>query len=236
MAYKYINVTDFAPVMDTIVFTVIKLGILLILWFLVFMLLKKGFNYINHPKTMFAIFFFLTAAAFYLNKTLLWPFVESFTFAPFVFLAIAVVFVYLIYFLAHKYLRNPDKIIRYLPGQPNLAFRYVYIFPKLMNLFFQQTMVLSFIAVLLQFFQPDTVILIMPLLFCLLHAVVLFTDGFKAGMIYVCFSCLGGFIFAVLILNVNYGFVYNIIVQWVFYICLGLYFWVRYTLDEKYRF
>ncbi len=216
--------------------SIIKITLLLILWGFFFISQYKGFTYTKYPSLVGVYFLFLSFIAYYLNKCQIFSFIKNITIYHVVLLFMFILILFFVFFLVNKFLKKPKKILQRFPTQCNLTFEYRYILPKSTNILFQQIMIIIFISLLLKFINPEIVIIIMSFLFCILHYSMVIREGLKMGIIYMFFACLAGFLFSIIIINIENGIIYNIILHWLFYILFGMYYWIRYNLNPGYKF
>ncbi|HUD44753.1 MAG TPA: hypothetical protein VMR41_04380 [Patescibacteria group bacterium] len=100
---------------------------------------------------------------------------------------------------------------------------YRYIVTKSFNILTQQVGAISIIAMLKDLgFSNQLVMLLFALIFGLSH-LYLFKRDFFFGAVTTTAAFLGGFIFPVIILNVQYGVVYTFMLHWLYYLTLAAY-------------
>ncbi len=104
---------------------------------------------------------------------------------------------------------------------------YKYLFSKSFDILFQQTMVVILTLLLLKNkFSILEIIFLFAFIFGSIHLGQYVYSGKFFGTYYLIFSMVSAIIFPILILKVNYGFVYTYSIHWLFYTLSGVFFWI----------
>lgn len=210
---------------------VLDIGIWVGLWIITFgvfaLLRKKGMTY--NKKYGWTILYFLSfsivGGLFF--RDILVEITAEFTIIPFIILFFVYIFTVIAYFLSHKHLKKPTKSMEKYHDQHFIKMDYKYLASKSFDIFFQQVMILILILWLSkETFSMIEIIVYFVLLFGIVHLIGIITAGKVFGTYYLVMSLIGAVIFPILILNVNYGFVYSYIIHVSFYSISSIVFWL----------
>ncbi len=136
-------------------------------------------------------------------------------------------FTLVIYYVAPKILKRPNNLIRNSPNAFFLLLDFRYLISKTFEIIFQQVGIIILIVILLELeLSLSMIIFMFAILFGGAHIGLFKTEGKFWGSYFFIFSIFSAFLFPILILNVNYGFIYAFIVHWIFYIISGVVFWI----------
>lgn len=120
---------------------------------------------------------------------------------------------------------NPQWLLDLFPGQGMLSLGERYILAKIADVIFQQliagAMILSLAAANVPY---PTIVLVFVALFAGAHLYLFETSGIFWGIYYTTYAALGGFAFTFLILFVQNGILYTIIIHMLFYVLSGVLF------------
>ncbi len=198
-----------------------------VVWVPCFLWFRRGATYIN--KSIFFSLYFLVASAIpllifkkYLLPTVhfgshfpLWPFVVSYG------------IILLSYALAPRFFQRPDKLIAKSPSEYFIYLDFRTVLPKTLEVMFQQIMVVALTIRLSQMgYSIGTIIAAFAIFFGVVHLGMFKTDGKFWGSFFTIAAIISAFIFPVLILKFEYGFVYSFIAHLLFYIPTGVLFWI----------
>jgi hypothetical protein len=141
-------------------------------------------------------------------------------------MASVLAFNFIAYYFGRKFLKKPGELIKGNPNEYNLLMDYRYILPKAMEVFFQQIyIVLLTLTIFDAGFGLGEATLVFALIFGVLHIPLIKSVGKFFGGYYSVFAVLSGVIFPILIIKVEYGFVYTFIIHLFFYILSALGLW-----------
>ncbi|HLC98316.1 MAG TPA: hypothetical protein VJC21_06075 [Candidatus Nanoarchaeia archaeon] len=151
----------------------------------------------------------------------------TFTSIPFVVLVLVYLVTSLAYAFSHKYIQSPSRLIERYPQQFFIQMDYRYLVSKSFDILFQQMMILMLVLWLSQQgFSLSMTMLFSLLLFGGVHIFALIPAGKLFGMYYLIASLLGAVVFPLLVLTVNYGFVYSYALHFFFYTASAVFFWL----------
>lgn len=188
---------------------------------------KMDINMINNHIYSSVYFLFWSIVLFLVFEPWLTGLVDDFNIAPIIILVLLFLgsgFTY--YLLKHK-LKPPKKLMKRYPKEKFLTLSYRYLFSKSFDILFQQMAVITAVIMLAKAGVDFTTLTIgFALVFGFLHARIVQKEG-NIGWIYVIASTFAGLIFPFIILNIDYGFVYTYILHWMYYLLLGVYFWIK---------
>ena len=190
-----------------------------------------GINYIDRFPVTAGYFSVLSAAIVLIFRDTFAGFAGHVTPAPFVVLASAVLAQIFLYRVAAGRLERPDELIRRNPREMFLTLDFRYLFSKSAELMFQQVMIV--LLVWLGWRQTGNVIgatVVFGTVFALGHLPLLALFGDQSGRfarMYIGAALASALVFPVLILEVDFGFVYTYIIHSLFFTLLGIWFWRR---------
>lgn len=202
-----------------------------LLWVITFGLLyfitKRGVTYNKRYGWLILFFLFFTfIAGSYFRDTLI-KVDGKFTFVPILVFVLVYMITICVYYLSHKYLQRPTQLIEKYHHQHFIKMDFRYLVSKSFDILFQQVMIVVMVMWLSQQnYSLRDIILYFLLLFGLVHLFALFPAGKIFGTYYLISSLIGAVIFPILILKVNYGFVYSYIVHFFFYSISSVFFWL----------
>jgi len=204
-------------------------------WGFFFLYLSKRIDYVKHfiwTGTYFLLVAVITAFVFqdYIVRAL-----SDFTIAPLIVLGFATILHVLLYVFIHKYLQEPkDYFVRY-PKRQYLQVDLRRLFSKSMDILSQQV----FVLLLIMFLQDaglttGQIIITFAVIFGMIHApLILIERGTWSSWYFTIFSILSAIIFPILIIKIQYGFVYSYIVHWIFYTFTAVGFWIWYNKHRE---
>lgn len=188
---------------------------------------KMDINMIKNHIYSAIYFLFWSIVLFLVFEPWLSDIITEFNIVPIIILVFLFLVSSLIYYLLKHKLKPPKKLMKRYPKEKFLTLSYRYLFSKSFDILFQQ-MAVVIAVIMLAKSGVDFVTLTFgfALVFGFLHARIVQKEG-SIGWIYVIASTFAGIIFPYLILEVNYGFIYTYILHWMYYLLLGVYFWVK---------
>jgi hypothetical protein len=195
-------------------------------WLMLNILFRKGINYVNN-------FVFVTAYFAVFSMVFAWVFANKLRwmavgFPPKLLILVASVLAlnFVAYYLGRKFLKKPRELIRKNPYEYNILMDYRYILPKAMEIFFQQIFIMLLtLAIFDAGFGLGEAALAFALIFGALHIPLIKSTGKFFGEYYSAFAAVSGVIFPILIIKVEYGFVYTFAIHMLFYIVSAAGFW-----------
>ena len=120
---------------------------------------------------------------------------------------------------------NPVWLAELFPGQGMLTLEERYIFAKIGDVVFQQSVAGAMLLTLLaQGLEYPVIVGIFLVLFTFAHLYLFRTSGFVWGMHYTAYAMLGGFAFPFLIIFVPGGIGYSIVLHMLFYVLSAIFF------------
>lgn len=197
------------------------------LWGIFHALLSRGINYISNP--MGTAFYFLLATLFVLGvyKGLIHKALEAIKGLPSPILGISLGVGALVYLIFPLLLRPPHSLIAENPAMFFLHFDLRYLFAKVFDITFQQTLIFMLVILLLKRgLSRSRTCLLFAALFGLAHLYLLRYEGFALGVYFVIFSAAAGWIFPFLIARYKNGVAYSFSIHWMFYIVTGSLCWL----------
>jgi hypothetical protein len=186
---------------------------------------KKNIDFVDKFAITSAYFLVISLLIIFLFKKLFLPLLEEFTIVPF----IVLVCVYILNIFLYRYARrNLDFDKKQQEKYHRLFFlsmRYKYMFSKSFEIFFQQTMVVLLTLLLMKAgLSIYFVISFFVLIFTVGHIPIVKLKIGKFSAFYIGASFLAGIAFPLLIIFLNYGFVYSYALHWLFYGVTGFTF------------
>jgi len=189
---------------------------------------RSGVNYIDHFLWTASYFLFIAI----ITSLLFWSYIvtalHGFTATPFIVLWIFMLAQVILYIHLPRYLREPKEYFEKYPDRYYLKIDWKRLISKSMDIVAQQV----FIVLLVTFLKDaglslPEIIFSFTFLFALLHIPLIASEwgawpSWLFGGIVIVFSI----IFPILILKVQYGFIYNIIIHWLFYTVTAVIFWI----------
>ena len=212
---------------------IVKIIIWLILWavgwFGFFLLNKKGIDYIK--KYLITVTYFLGLSALiiiYFREDFKQILNTPFNILPIIFLIVLFIINILTYYLVKKNHKKPVQLIKNNPHGFYLRLDYRYLVSKSFEILFQQILIILLVIWLRQAqFNIYEIILSFAIIFGAGHIYLLYHRTKIFGRLVVISSIISALIFPILIMYVQYGFVYSYIIHWIFYISIGLFFWKK---------
>lgn len=191
---------------------------------------KKDVDYIKHfllTATYFLCIAIFTSLIFrdHIARVL-----QNFTATPFIVLGLVIFAHIILYIYLPKYLREPKDYFKKYPKRQYLKIDQRRLVSKSMDILAQQI----FVVLLVMFLQDagltlSQIIIAFAVIFGLVHTPLILVEwGAWPSWYFTIFSVLSAIIFPILILKVQYGFVYSYIVHWIFYTFTAIGFWIWY--------
>lgn len=219
---------------------IIDVVIWVLLWLVGFglfnFLRKRGMTYTAKPWSVAAYFLVFTSIALiYFYKKV---FSFDFIFSPTAVLVLLLTYLlaFLTYYFSPKYLSRPHQFIEKYKDQYFIRMDYRYLVSKSFDILFQQTLIAVMVILLsLQGLALSEIILPFVFIFGIIHVINIFVAGKLFGIYYLIASILGAFLFPILILSVEGGFLYSYALHFFFYTVSAVFFWVYAPkLEEKF--
>ena len=194
-------------------------------------LLKNGITYTKNYGITIAYFILMSLFTFILFKSHFEPFLVELAILPFAILAVTILVCLGIY----KYGKRRFLINRaYLETHPTehlLRLDNRYIFSKLGETLLHQILVMLLVAFLTEYgLNLVEIIIISTVLFTATHVALIPTTDFSFGFYFTAAIALSAFIFPPIVILTNYGFIYNIALELLFYTLSAVIFWSHYKL------
>ena len=212
----------------------------IIIWALLWILSWSVFLLFLHKKGVDYIRRFLWTATYFLSVAVVTSLVfidhiarilQNFTVTPLIVLGVVALVHIILYTYLPKYLQKPEDYFKKYPKRQYLTLDRKRLVSKSMDILSQQIVV-----ILLVIFLQDAgltlyqIIFAFAVIFGLVHApLILVERGAWPAWYFAVFSIFSAVIFPVLILKVQYGFIYSYIVHWVFYTFTAVGFWIWYN-------
>ena len=196
-------------------------------WAIFFGFVYKRVDYIKHFAWTASYFLVTAVITIVIFKEHILEVVQNFVLIPIVVLIVIIVTHIWLYSYLLKNFKKPAEYFEKYPKRTFLQIDFRRMISKSMDLFAQQIFI-----VLLALFLKDAgltlgqIIIAFALIFGAVHApLIIFERGWPLWF-FTIFSILSAVIFPILILRVNYGFVYSYIVHWTFYTLMAIVFWI----------
>ena len=194
---------------------------------LLYFITKTGITYNKRYGRLILFFLFFTFLTSLYFGDILLGVDGKLTLTPILILILVYILTIFVYSISHKYLQPPTRLIEKYPHQYFIKMDYRYIISKSFDILFQQVMIVIMVMWLSQQNHSlSEIILYFVLLFGLVHVFALFPAGKIFGTYYLIASLIGAVIFPMLILKVNYGFVYSFVIHVSFYSISSVFFWL----------
>jgi len=213
-----------------------RLIIEIILWFLLwpitfgvsyYLIFKRGITYTKGYSWMTLYWVFASLIAILIFKNTLYPLIESFTPIPFIVLIATYIVSHLSYYYVNKKVSRPRELLKNHPHEFVISLKHRYLISKLPSILFQQTLIATFSLTLINnSFSISQIIIILVIIFVLFHIHLIKKNGIFFGLFYVLSALFGSILFPLLILKINYGFVYSFSLHLAFYTIMGTGFWI----------
>jgi len=208
------------------------------LWFLIwggaYGLEKIGIDYFKRYYFVSAYFLAVSIGLMFIFYNDLFPLV-NFSLAIIPFILIPVTFI--INVLAYAVIRRLPRPIKFLDKYSKVAFikhDYRFLASKSFEILYQQILIALLAIWLYDLGLPlYQIVILFAIIFGLGHVYLLIDQGKFFGLFFTIASILSSVVFPVLILKVEYGFVYSYVIHWLFYIISGIYFWTKYGRQER---
>ena len=208
----------------------IKLVRYLVVWLILWILSWVGFLYIRdfgigyvNGFWISALYFFIASAIiiFFFKKDF-HPLVKNFEYLPIFILLCSIILSFLIYDTTNIYFQKPIDVIGNYDFTEFIGLESSYLVPKLMNILFQQTLMVLLVSFFIKLKIPTKEMIVsIVLVFSIAHAWLFVTEGFFPGVFYFTASIAAAITFPLLIRKVNYGFVYSYTIHYLFYVLSG---------------
>ena len=193
--------------------------------------LRRGINYVTRFPVTSLYFLTLTLVIAFLLRATLTRLTAQFTPTPFIVLALVYLVTIAIYRVGRTRLTRPDQLIARNPYELFLTLDYRYLFSKSFELLFQQIMIVLLILTIHDLTPVMIhVIVIYGVIFPLAHLPIypfIGTNEKAFRVFYLIASVTSAILFPLLIMRVDYGFVYTFAIHLSFYTLAGLILWGR---------
>ena len=202
-----------------------------LLWVITFgtfyFMTKRGVTFNKRYGLLILFFLFFSFLAVLYFKDILVNLKGKFTLVPLLIFVFIYITTIVLYRFSHQRLQRPTSFIERYPHQHIIKMDYSYLVSMPFHVLFQQIMVWIMVLWLSkQNYSLFEIIAYSMLIFGLLHVFAIIPNGKTFGTYYLIASLIGAFIFPILILKVNYGFVYSYIVHFSFYSISSVLFWL----------
>lgn len=178
-------------------------------------------------------FLLITGIVIYLHRPYFTILVSRSRITPVLFSIAVVASLLLLIYWAKVNLKRPTEFIERNPHQSFILLDYRYFLAKGCEILFQQSIVVLLALLLAQAgFSLITIMFLFAIIFSVAHVPLIFYDKTFWGWYYTAFSFIAGFIFPPLILSVNFGFLYALLIHWSFYALGGILFWFYNQANE----
>ena len=210
---------------------IIDLVVWVLLWIITFgifyFMTKRGVTFNKRYGLLILFFLFFSFLAVLYFRDILVNLKGNFTLIPLLIFALVYMITIALYHFSHQRLQRPTSVIERYPHQHIIKMDYSYLVSMPFHVLFQQIMVWIMILWLSkQNYSLFEIIFYSMIIFGLLHVFAIVPNGKIFGTYYLIASLIGAFIFPILILNFNYGFVYSYIVHFSFYSISSVLFWL----------
>lgn len=210
---------------------IMDVAVWVLLWAVTFGLFyfisRRGISFNKRYGLLVLFFLFFSSLAIVYFKDILVNAIGKFTLIPFIVLVFVYVITAFLYYFSNNYIKRPTLLLEKYPNQHIIKMEYSYLISKPFHLLFQQIMVLIFVMGLSeQGYTLFEIISYFIIIFGIIHIFSILYNGKLFGGYYFISSLIGAVIFPILILNVNYGFVYSYIVHFSFYSVSSILFWL----------
>ncbi|MBU0466861.1 MAG: hypothetical protein KJ718_02295 [Nanoarchaeota archaeon] len=199
----------------------------LLLWFIIFALRIKGFDYTTHPVIISFAFLFSSIIVFSIFFRHYFVFKTKFNWIPFAVLAVSILVAFSGFYLISNNYEIPQTLLDISKLDSFFDMSYEYLFAKLFDILFQQTLIVLLAAFLVENKAGiRKSIFFFVILFFIVHLPVLFTWNSMVGLYYLTASVAAGIIFPLLIEKLKYGYIYSYIIHYGFYVISGFLIWI----------
>lgn len=196
-----------------------------------FFLHANGIGYIRHflwTAGYFMLVAIITTLAFwdYIDRAL-----QGFSTTPFIVLGIFIAVQAPIYIYLPRYFQEPTEYFETYPERCYLKIDWRRLVSKSMDILAQQV----FIVLLIMFLRDAGLSLVQTIaafavLFGMLHVPLIASErGAWPSWLFAGIVAVFSIIFPILIIEVQYGFVYTYAIHWLFYMMMAAAFWMRYA-------
>jgi hypothetical protein len=218
---------------------ILRFAIDLLLWLLLWVagwavfgyMLRRGIDYVKRFPVTCAYFITISIVIAVLFRTRLAPVAANFTPAPLVVLAFVYVVTIALYRVAHLRLARPQQLIERNPYELFLTLDYRYLLSKSFELLYQQVMIVLLILSIHDLTPALLhVVVIYGIVFPLAHLPIypfIGTNEKTFRVFYLVASVVSAILFPVLILKVDFGFVYTYAMHLSFYTLAALVLWAK---------
>lgn len=200
-----------------------------------FLFHRNGVDYTRHYIWTTLYFLGVGAIIATIFRIYLAPIVQQFSLLPFIVFGVFMLVQLFIYVYVPKYLKAPTEYFEKYPNRYYLKLDWRRLVSKSADIAAQQAFIVLLVVFLKDAGLPLVQILFwFCLLFLFLHIPLLASERgrwpmYLFGVVVIVFSI----IFPILILYIPYGFIYNIILHWLFYTTVAVVFWTQSNLKEK---
>src|SRR3989344_1129878 len=207
-------------------------------WGFFLLYLFKRIDYIKYFIWTSIYFLSIAVATLLIFRDYMVRILQNFTPLPFIVLTGVITIGTFLYFYIPKHFGEPIDYFQKHPKRQYFVINPKRLFSKSAELLFQQV----FIVLLVLFLQDagltiGQTIIAFAVIFGLAHIpLILIERGAWPSWYFTVFSILSAIVFPVLILKVQYGFIYSYIVHWTFYTFTAVGFWIWYNkCKESYQ-
>lgn len=183
----------------------------------------KAISLILITLGFFNFLIFQREVLFFLKKL---NYLSTLLFVLFFILEIAIIY------FSRKKLQRPVGFISRFPNQFFLRMDYRYLISKWSEIFFQQILIIALVYII-YFSSTLNIYLVFLIIFGLSHIPVIYFTNWRWGIYFTVMASISAFIFPVLILKFDYGFIYSFIIHSAFYSLSGLFLWIKENLFKK---
>jgi len=198
-----------------------------------FVLAKREINYIQNYIITSGYFLLASCIIVFIFQDYFIPIVRDFSLLPFTVLGAVFLLHIGIYYFFSKYFNVPKNIIKRYPEVQLLTMDYRYIVSRSFNILFQQTLIVL-LAWILVVGGLDTngIVLMFVILFIFAHVPLIDIIGMRVGSYFILACILAAWVFPLLVVRVNYGFVYSFALHQLFYIISSTSFWIYFGIKK----
>jgi hypothetical protein len=196
---------------------------------------KLGIDYTRRFLLTTGYFFTVAIIALVIFRQLLTPILTDISMPPLVTLTLFMIFQTILYVLLPRYIRKPEEYFNRYPDRYFLKIDWRRLISKSADIVAQQFIILVLVLSLHDAGIPlPQLCLLFGFLFMLLHIPLIASErGAWTSWLFATIVVVFSIIFPVLILTVSYGFIYNIVLHWLFYTVTAIVFWFWYDRNRK---
>lgn len=209
------------------IFIIVWLTVWAVVWIPAFMLFKREMTYINRWiffSCYFAIASVLSYFVFKTNLSLIFQYDSNF---PWGIIIVGYGIILCSYALAPHFFKRPTELIKKSPSEYFIYLDFRTVLPKTTEIIFQQLLIIALTLRLSQEgYSVGGIIVAFAIFFGVVHMGMFKTDPKFWAWFFTISAVISAFIFPVLILKFEYGFVYSFLIHLLFYIPTGVLFWI----------